>query len=76
MTPEERQRAMDFILKSQADSLIRMDRLEESQRQLDRKQAATQSELDILVSVTRDVVALSRRTIRRVDRLESGENRP
>lgn len=30
MTPDERQRTMDFILRSQADSVVRMDRMEMS----------------------------------------------
>jgi hypothetical protein len=90
MTPDERQRAMDFILKSQADSVVRMERFDEAQRQsdearrqsdearhqLERQQIATQSELDTLVLVTRDLLAISRHTIRRVENLESGENRP
>jgi hypothetical protein len=71
MTPEEIQRMMDFILQSQADSVTRMDRLEKDQRRLLRQQAASRRDLDTLVSVTRDLVQVSRQTVRRVQDLES-----
>jgi hypothetical protein len=38
MTPEERQRMMDFILESQANSVVRMDRLEENQQRFEENQ--------------------------------------
>ena len=54
MTPEEIQRTMDFILRSQADSVIRMDRLDEKQRELEQNIEKTQQEIDTLVGITRD----------------------
>lgn len=66
MTPDERQRMMDFILRSQADSVVRMDSMEvsfqvhneQAQAQAERFQAQDvrlQSEIDDLKS---DVAAL------------------
>jgi hypothetical protein len=37
MTPQEIQRTMDFILRSQADSVIRMERMEEDRKKWEEK---------------------------------------
>ena len=67
MTPEEIQQTIDFILRSQADSTVRMDRMEERfQRQDERLQA----QIDDLASATHDLLTVSRQTLDRLDRLE------
>ena len=48
MTPEERQRTMDFILASHASSAIRMDRLEENQARHERNMSKLEQNLDRL----------------------------
>jgi hypothetical protein len=70
---EEIKRTMDFILQNQATSHVRMDRIEEQHQRLIEAQQASRQDIDTLVRVTRDLVDVSRRTIRRVRRLESGE---
>jgi hypothetical protein len=60
MTPEELKRTMGFILRSQADSVVRMDRLAERDDRL-------QAQIDGLVSATRDLLTISRHAL---DRLE------
>ena len=67
MTPEEIQRTMDFILKSQADSVVRMDRMEERFQQQDER---LQAQIDGLTSATHDLLIVSRQTLARLDRLE------
>jgi hypothetical protein len=64
MTPEEVQRTMEFILWSQADSVIRMDRLEEN---LDR----LGENLDVLLSASHDLLRVSKIHNERLKRLES-----
>ena len=64
MTPEEVQRTMEFILSSQADSVIRMDRLEEN---LDR----LGENLDALLRVSHDFLRVSKIHNERLKRLES-----
>ena len=44
MTPEERQRFIDFILRSQADSAGRLDRIEESHQRLQAQQDRLQAQ--------------------------------
>jgi hypothetical protein len=80
MTPEEIQRTMDFNLKIQADLNVGTEQFRENDRllqvrqdRLDRQQKATQNELDTLVSVTRDLVTVSRQTLHRVQDLEAGD---
>lgn len=80
MTPEEIQRTMDFILKTQADFNVRIEelrkndrRLQESQNRLGRQQRATQRQIDTLASVARDLVIVSRQTLHRVQDPESRE---
>ena len=63
MTPEEINNTMDFILRSQADSVVRMDHLEERDERL-------QAQIDSLASATRDLLTISRHTLDRLDRLE------
>ena len=67
MTPEETQRTMDFILKSQANSAVRMDRMEERFQKQDEQ---LQAQIDDLASATRDLLTVSRDTLERLDRLE------
>ena len=86
MTPEQVQRTMDFILRSQADSVIRMDRLEEArkkheeaQKKFDRKTQTQIRELrakvDSLAGDVRDLVKTSQNTIKRTRALEESDRR-
>ena len=50
MTPEEIQRTMDFILASQANSVIRMDRVEQNLDRLERNVDRHEKNLDSLVA--------------------------
>jgi peptidoglycan hydrolase CwlO-like protein len=45
MTPEEVQRTIDFILSSQADSAVRMDRLEENLTRLEENMTRAEGRL-------------------------------
>ena len=56
MTPEEIERTMDFILQSQAESLVRMDRLEA-------KQATVTDQVQTLASATSDLASVSRHLV-------------
>lgn len=71
MTPEERQRTMDFILASQAKAEVRMDRLaEESARQ--KEESARQKEvIDGLVKVSQALLKVSANVVERTKRLET-----
>jgi hypothetical protein len=92
MTPEEVQRTMEFILSSQADSVIRMDRVEENLdrlgENLDRVQEnlvriteehdrfrvslrEQKESLDILLSVSHDLLRVSKIHNDRLKRLET-----
>ena len=89
MTPDEIQRTMDFILQSQADSTVRMSRVEESHKQLKERQDQLQNQqassqlqfqrqdqrlqeqIDGLAAATRDLVEVSRHTLKRLDHLET-----
>jgi hypothetical protein len=64
MTPEERQRTIDFILESQANSVVRLDRLEAEQTQ-------QKENIDALLRVTHDLVKVSRNVVGRTKRLET-----
>jgi hypothetical protein len=55
---------MEFILSSQADSVIRMDRFEASLRE-------QKESLDVLLSVSHDLVRVSKIHNDRLKRLES-----
>ena len=84
MTPEERQRTMDFILASHANAMIRMDRFEENAKRHDGRirrhdedlaqiwaQLHRQREtVDGLLRVTQDLLAASHLMIDRFKRLE------
>ncbi len=63
MNPEEIKRTMDFILQSQADSVVGLDRLAERDERL-------HAQIDGLVSATRDLLTISRHVLDRLDRLE------
>ena len=52
MTPEEIQRTMDFVLRSQADSVIRMERIEADHDKLQQK-------VDTLSDATRNLLEAS-----------------
>jgi len=78
MTPEERQRTIDFILASQANSVVRMDRIEEIQKQFAydmtqlREEHRQQKEnVDALLRVTHKLVKVSENVADRTKRLES-----
>ena len=96
MTPEEVQRTMDFILSSQADSAVRMDRLEENLTRLERNHTRAEERLTrveknlsrfeeslreqkenlgVLLSVTQDLVRVSKIHEERLTRLESGKKK-
>jgi cell division protein FtsB len=70
MTPDEIERRMDFILESQANSVVRMDRLEENMSRLevnmDRFEARNeklQAQIDTLREASRDLLRVSRRLL-------------
>lgn len=65
MTPEQIQSTIDFILRNQANSAIRMEQIEEINQKLQRK-------IDALVEVSHDLVRVSRQSLRRIERLEQG----
>ena len=75
MTPEEIKRTMDFILESQANSAIRMDRIEEEFRddmvQMKEHQIRQRETVDGLVIVVQDLLKVSANIIDRTKRLES-----
>jgi hypothetical protein len=78
MTPEEVQRTMEFILSSQADSVIRMDRLEEKLDRIteehDRFRVSLREQrenLDVLLSASHDLLRISKIHNDRLKRLES-----
>jgi len=71
MTPEEIERTMDFILRSQADSVIRMDRMEERMEAADKRMEAAdkrfqdradhlQEQLDLLATAAHELVRAGR----------------
>ena len=82
MTPEEIERTIDFILRSHADSVIRMDRLEEAQVRFEESLDKTdkrfqlrhenlQEQIDLLAAAARDLVKVGRRheaSIARIDK--------
>ena len=68
MTPEEIQNTMDFILRSQADSVIRMERLDEKFQAQNEKR---QEQIDLLAAAAHDLVKVGRRheeSLRRMDK--------
>ena len=82
MTPEEIQRTMEFILSSHADSVIRMDRLEERLEQVQANNAKEHDQfrlslreqkerLDTLLHASHDLLRVSRIHNERLKRLES-----
>jgi methyl-accepting chemotaxis protein len=72
MTPQEIQRMMDFILRSHADAMIRMDQWEEKfnrdreehNERLDR----IERNLDKLAATVREVAVLSRKAFRETEK--------
>ena len=50
MTPDELDLAMDFILKNQADSVLRMDKLAKSQDRVDAQIDGLRERLDVQAS--------------------------
>ena len=73
MTPEEIQRTMDFILRSQADSVVGMERMKENMEaahaNFQKQDGKLQEQLDILAAAARDLVKVSRRHEKRIARL-------
>ena len=57
MTPDELDRAIEFILKNQADAVLRMDKLSESQDRVDAQIEGLTERIDSLSSVTSDLVS-------------------
>ena len=56
MTPQEIQRTMDFILRSQADSVIRMQRMEEDRKKWEQEAKAENAEIRKTVkSISREI---------------------
>ena len=81
MTPEEIQRTMDFILASQADSVVRMEKLEHREKKFQAKFESSrvrfqeqderlQAQIDGLIQASRHLLESGRLTSRRLDRLE------
>ena len=79
MTPQEIQRMMDFILRRNADSVIRMDRMEEKHQQWTEEFKEKLDTLHIEVRETsREVRALvkeNRAHEKRIRRLEKSDRR-
>jgi len=78
MTPEEVQRTMEFILASQANSAVRMDRLEENQvrheqnmARLEDQQMDQKETLGIMVKMTQDLLKGLQMVADRTKRLET-----
>ena len=85
MTPEQIQRTIEFILSSHADSAVRMDRLEEGLGRVQDKLSLVAEDhqrltvslreqrenLDVLLSVTQDLVRVSKIHNERIKRLEA-----
>ena len=76
MTPDELDRAIDFILKNQADAVLRMDRLAESQDRTDaqivgltERLGTLASTTDTLVSTIGDLTSISRHLLTTQDGL-------
>jgi septal ring factor EnvC (AmiA/AmiB activator) len=69
MTPEEVQRTMDFILRSQANSVIRMDRLEEAQKKFDRKMQTQSKKTDAQIKKTDTQIKKTNRQIKELQAL-------
>ena len=64
MTPQETQRTIDFILRSHADSIIRMDRLEERMEQSEDRAEEQQEKIDELILIVREVAKETREAVR------------
>ena len=78
MTPEEIQRTMDFILTSQANSVVRMDRLEQNLTHLEKNLSQLEEDLqhqketvDGLITVTQDLLKVSSNLVGRTRLLET-----
>jgi hypothetical protein len=79
MTPQQTQRMMDFILRSQAGSVIRMERMEEKwkkwEERFQARAAKIQDQLDLLARETRELLKSQRDHERRMRELEASERR-
>src|SRR5262245_23963836 len=79
MTPQEIQRTMDFILRSQADSVIRMDRIEEQRRKWQEKfearDAVIQREIRSLTREHREFMKSQQKYEKRLRILEERDRR-
>ena len=71
MSPEEIQRTMDFILASQANSVVRMDRLEENLKKLEMDLQRQRETVDGLLTVTQDLLKISSNVVGRTKQLEN-----
>jgi hypothetical protein len=78
ITPEEIQRTMEFILASQANSVVRMDRLEGNLDRLEGNLGRLEVDLklqqetvDSLARVTQDLLKVSANVVERTKRLET-----
>ena len=71
MTPEEIQRTMDFILASQANSAVRMDRFEGNLDRLEADLDRLKEEVDGLKVVVRDLLVVSQGLVERSKRQDS-----
>ena len=61
---------MDFILTSNANSVVRMDRLEEDLVRMKDWHSSFKERLDVLSKATQDLLIVSQNQIERVKRLE------
>ena len=62
---------MDFILASQANSVVRMDRLEENLDRLEEESARQKDFIDGLARVSQDLLKVSANVVERTKRLET-----
>ena len=80
MTPQQIQRTMDFILRSQADSVIRMQRIEEDRKNWGVSAKTENAEIRrTLKSISREIRELlksQRNYEKRIRTLEESERRP
>jgi hypothetical protein len=79
MTPEQIQRTMDFILRSHADSVIRMQRIEEERKKWQENAKRENAEIRQTVkSISREIRELlksQRNNEKRIRRLQESERR-
>jgi hypothetical protein len=71
MTPEEIQRTMDFILQNQANSVVRLEQIEEGHKRFQEEIQIIQPQIASLTSAARDLLEVSRYHGERIGRLDN-----